>query len=308
MGGKAGMYLTDGDNNTFIGYGAGADTANDVGAISISNSVFIGANAGRRLSGNTAGQEADNNTIIGAWAARGGHTTVVNNAGYANVVIGRDAAGSEVGTSTTWSNYNSVFIGDRAANDAATVYSSVIIGQYANSDGTNDVTGGGNNIFIGQAVRASETTPMNEIAIGQAAVAVANNTAIIGNASCTDVYMGDNGNTWSQTSDGRLKENVEDWNKGLNEINKLRVVEFNFKKDNPFKYNSDKKRQGIIAQEAQEVLPEMINDDGKWLSSNTEPMTWTLVKAVQELSSENKELKEELNELKIFIKKKLGDE
>ena len=33
-----------------------------------------------------------------------------------------------------------------------------------------------------------------------------------------------------------------------------------------------------------------------------------LVKAVQELSSENKELKDELNELKIFIKKKLGDE
>jgi len=33
-----------------------------------------------------------------------------------------------------------------------------------------------------------------------------------------------------------------------------------------------------------------------------------LIKAVQELSSENKELKDELNELKILIKKKLGDE
>jgi len=33
-----------------------------------------------------------------------------------------------------------------------------------------------------------------------------------------------------------------------------------------------------------------------------------LIKGVQELSSENKELKDELNELKIFIKKKLGDE
>jgi len=33
-----------------------------------------------------------------------------------------------------------------------------------------------------------------------------------------------------------------------------------------------------------------------------------LVKSVQELSLENKELKDELNELKIFIKKKLGDE
>ena len=37
-------------------------------------------------------------------------------------------------------------------------------------------------------------------------------------------------------------------------------------------------------------------------------LTIPLIKAVQELSSENKELKEELNELKILIKKKLGDE
>ena len=70
--------------------------------------------------------------------------------------------------------------------------------------------------------------------------------------------MGDNGSTWSTTSDGRLKENVEDWNVGLDAINNLRIVSYNFKKDNPYKYNSDKKRQGIIAQEAQKVLPELI--------------------------------------------------
>jgi len=33
-----------------------------------------------------------------------------------------------------------------------------------------------------------------------------------------------------------------------------------------------------------------------------------LINSVKELSSENKELKDELNELKILIKKKLGDE
>ena len=107
--------------------------------------------------------------------------------------------------------------------------------------------------------------------------------------------MGDNGNAWSQTSDGRLKENVKDWGKGLDEINKLRVVEFNFKKDNPFDYNSKKKRQGIIAQEAQEVLPEMVKDDGEWLSANTEPMVWALVKAVQELSAKVEELEKKCN-------------
>ena len=49
------------------------------------------------------------------------------------------------------------------------------------------------------------------------------------------------------------------------------------------------------------------NPDGMQELGETELIT-PLVKAVQELSSENKELKDELNELKIFIKKKLGDE
>ena len=84
----------------------------------------------------------------------------------------------------------------------------------------------------------------------------------------------------------------------MDAINKLRVVSYNFKEDNPFKYNSEKKRQGIIAQEAQEVLPEMINDDGKWLSSNTEPMTWALVNAVQELSEKVEAQQKEIEELK----------
>ena len=34
----------------------------------------------------------------------------------------------------------------------------------------------------------------------------------------------------------------------------------------------------------------MIKDDGEWLSSNTEPMVWALVKSVQELSEQNKDV------------------
>ena len=51
----------------------------------------------------------------------------------------------------------------------------------------------------------------------------------------------------------------------------------------------------------------MKQEDGMEMLGESELIT-PLVKAVQELSSENKELKDELNELKIFIKKKLGDE
>ena len=48
------------------------------------------------------------------------------------------------------------------------------------------------------------------------------------------------------------------------------------------------------------------NTDGMQMLGESELVT-PLVKAVQELSSENKELKDELNELKTLIKEKLGD-
>ena len=78
----------------------------------------------------------------------------------------------------------------------------------------------------------------------------------------------------------------------------------------------DKKIHGLIAQEVKEALDEVgadsfggwsEGDDGRQRVSR-EMFITPLIKSVQELSSENKELKDELNELKILIKKKLGDE
>ena len=104
--------------------------------------------------------------------------------------------------------------------------------------------------------------------------------------------MGDDGNAWSQVSDGRLKRNVTDWNIGLDAINKLKIKQFQFKEDNVFGFSSDKVRQGIIAQEAIEALPEMVktNENG-WMTANNEPMVWALINAVQELSKQLDELK-----------------
>jgi hypothetical protein len=78
----------------------------------------------------------------------------------------------------------------------------------------------------------------------------------------------------------------------------------------------DKKIHGLIAQEVKEALDEVGTDSfGGWSEGDDgrqrvsrEMFVTPLINAVQELSSENKELKEELNELKILIKKKLGDE
>ena len=78
----------------------------------------------------------------------------------------------------------------------------------------------------------------------------------------------------------------------------------------------DTTMHGMIAQDVKQALDDVgVDTFGGWKERedgsqviSREMFVTPLIKAVQELSSENKELKDELNELKIFIKKKLGDE
>jgi len=288
IGNEAGEDITTGGSNIHIGSLAGDNVSDASHIIAIGDSavrlgtttttangtVAVGSYALSSLSSgqkNTAiGYKSQEDNTTGSW-----NTTVGYEAG-ANLL-----AGSNNNTAVGWEALKN---GNHSATDDNTC-----IGSQAGDT----ITGGGDNVCIGSESDVGTNTDNNSIAIGKGAVGKGSNTALIGGASVTDVYQGDNGNTWSQTSDGRLKENIKEWDKGLNEINKLRIVEFNFKKDNPFKY-TDKKRQGIIAQEAQKVLPEMVKNDGKWLSANTEPMIWALVKAVQELSSKVTELENKL--------------
>tara|TARA_R100000664_G_scaffold2996_1_gene7036 strand:+ start:6608 stop:9727 length:3120 start_codon:yes stop_codon:yes gene_type:complete len=287
------LYQADACHDSIaIGYQAlgGTDTGTNVKNIAIgnyaldanmvhnTNNIAIGHNSLTNL----IGSGAIYNTFIGTDSGLS-----LTNADY-NTGVGTGVFGKASGNAVTGEG-NSALGALAGYNLEGVAHSNTLIG-YGAGNASNAITTGISNVCIGDGASTSSATADNQISIGTGAQGVGDNTAIIGNSSTTDVYMGDNGTAWSQTSDGRLKENVKEWNKGLDEINSLRVVEFNFKKDNPFNYNSEKKRQGIIAQEAKEILPEMIKDDSKWLSANTEPMLWALVKAVQELSAKVTEL------------------
>jgi hypothetical protein len=86
-----------------------------------------------------------------------------------------------------------------------------------------------------------------------------------------------------------------------------------------FNWNSDidpdqDKSMGFIAQEAREVIPEMVFEgDDSMLAINYAPLTALLVEAIKELKKENDDLKaelsrvdkleKELEEIKALIKK-----
>ena len=116
---------------------------------------------------------------------------------------------------------------------------------------------------------------------------------------------------FSGVSDERLKENVVDLTLGLDEVNALRPVTFDWKASDIDDIPNN--RYGFIAQEVESVIPTMIStqpstridfdeegeeitvpnvitlDDGteisEWKSIDEKPLVYMLVKAVQELSA-----------------------
>jgi hypothetical protein len=306
IGYQAMLTHTEGSRNMAIGYGAMDDTdataAADGGAggtpgtLASVDNIFIGYDSG---GGTWAGSDSNFNIAIGNYSMDAAMDGALNNTavgynalsgittGQSNTAIGKNA-GDDITVGV--SNVN---IGSGAGHYMVDSTHSVVIGAGAGSSAVNYI--GDYCILIGSSADVSTGAAQNQIVIGYDATGVANNTAMIGNASCADVYMGDDGNAWSQVSDERLKRNIEDWDVGLDAINKLRIRQFQFKDDNPFGFTSDKVRQGVVAQEAIEALPEMIrtNEEG-WMSANNESMVWAMVNAIQELSAEVESLKEQL--------------
>jgi hypothetical protein len=89
-------------------------------------------------------------------------------------------------------------------------------------------------------------------------------------------------------SDIKLKTNVKDIEYGLDTIMKLKPKQYDWKKDN-------RKDIGFIAQEVEEVIPEIVKDnewfDDKIKTMDYEKLTAVLIKAVQEQQKQIEELK-----------------
>ena len=292
-----------GDKNTIFGKNAGVSL--DIGSDS---NTFIGENVSDATMDN-----AVHNTGVG-YGALGALTS-----GDYNVALGSYASGSN-----TTGNYNMAF-GYQSLYENEGGSENVAIGHNAgkHDDAGADAVTVSQCVIIGAEADFQTTTPTNEIVIGYNANGIADNYAVIGNASITRLYAADDvgavlyaGSATVQTSDMRIKEDIKDTSLGLAFVNKLRPVEY--KKRQPADYDEslkkemswykngknprvldeldkNKSRTGFIAQEVGEILSDMNFDDNNDIveidESNTQQMIAysklvpPLVKAIQELSA-----------------------
>ena len=253
------------------------DTVVDYGGGDLDTNIALGKSA---LTNNTTGV---NNTAVGVQAL------TANTTGNANIAVGSNALlnnttginNTAVGLSALYANtigYNNTAVGLNAGLNITNGIQNTAVGQSAGSN----ITTGDNNTCLGYNAEPPAAGTSNSFTLGNGAVS---------NLRCNDTSI-------SSLSDARDKTNIEDIPYGLDFINALRPVKFDWnRRDGTFKNRKD---LGFIAQELDEVEEQFNSHDYTRLVHKENPDKWEadpmktypiLIKAIQELSAEVERLK-----------------
>jgi hypothetical protein len=224
------------------------------------------------------GQQALQTNTTGNYCVAAGYQALGLSNGDQNTAVGY-VSGSSL--STGGSN---CFFGSQAGASLTTGTNNTILGYNSNAS----AVGGIFQICIGSGI----------VGQGDSYVTLGSNTAKVYNQFSTNA-------TWTQTSDARLKTNVNDDSLGLSFINRLRPVTFTWKASNeidpslPY-YNETNQRNtttvihGLIAQEVKAALDaEGCSTFNGWDAGNEdtiqaisrEMFISPLIKAIQELTA-----------------------
>ena len=269
------------------------------------SSIYIGSDPSSTTTddamfNSSFGNDSLKNLISGNRNFSLGYASLRNlNTGNSNISIGIDSQSNNL------SGYANISLGNRALNSNETSNQNIAIGEGS----LFSLQDGNNNISIGFYSIKDSNILTNSINIGNFITGNGSNTATIGNSNITKVYMNDNGdgeiyaNGTINTSDKNLKKNIVPTELGLDFINQLNPVTYEWidKKHN-------KKSNGLIAQEVEETMNNLnmskneyslvnYDESNNKYGINYSELIGPLIKAVQELSNENKELKEKISSL-----------
>jgi len=279
------------DFNTFLGYQAGKNVV--AGA---QYNTFIGYQAGF-MSSTAASSTAGWNTAIG-------YQTLFNNTiGYSNTALGYHALYSNTTgyLNTAVGELAGAYIADGITGNATSTYS----------------------IYLGPSTRASFSGATNEIVIGYNAVGAGSNSVVLGNDSITKTILKGNvgigttapgykldvagnirttgcvvyngGTLGTCVSDIRLKDNITDlsFNNALTKVLSLKPKQFTLKND------PSQKISGLIAQDVEQIAPELVVTDEKgYKQIKYGDIQWLIIEAIKEQQKEIEELKAQIQNSK----------
>ena len=200
--------------------------------------------------------------------------------GAANTFLGH-----QTGIALTTGN-NNTLIGKSAGDNLTTGVQNICIGTYTDTDDVGD----GYSIVI---------STDGDVGKGSSTAFIAPNGG--------GVYQDNNSTTWATTSDERIKKNIVDNNIGLNVINKIQIRNFEYRTEDEitdFKnpksavVNQEGIQLGVIAQEIEKVLPQVVTQESTGVKTvNSGNLTWYLINAVKEQQTIIEDLKARIETL-----------
>jgi hypothetical protein len=254
-----------------------------LGTDTTGNYVAVGAVSGTGLSGSSSSE--------------GGTFTVTSNATNANTasaIVARDGSGNfAAGTitaaltgnaSTATTLQTARTIGGVSFNGAANINLPGV-----NTAGTQD-TSGTSAISTAATVTTSSAASAFKVPFANTTASTTGNYGLLQDSTATFTYNPSTNvveaGTFNTTSDISLKENICTFENAMDVVASLRGVRFTWKKNGI-------KTVGLIAQEVEKVLPELIgtNADTGLKSVSYANMVAVLIEAVKELKAEIEELK-----------------
>ena len=314
IGFEAGEQITTGRWNHFIGTQAGDDFDTEHSNLGIGYRALGGSIAGGEYNiaiGNSSGDavtSGDANTFVGYYAGTD-YTT-----GSENTAIGAESAiNSTTGSGNTTLGFRSVY------ENTATGSENTCLGAYAGYR----LTSGASNTIVGYDAGTLVTTGGNNLLLGMDAGVAASPSGSIGTGS-NNICLGNNNisalfcaTSTITTSDRRDKTDIENFNLGLEWIEKLQPVTYRWDrrtwygdKDNVFGTPDGSKKWenlelGFIAQDVlnveksfgygekrEDMITVNLTEDGMYYGMKYERLVTVLVNAVKELSAKVKALEE----------------
>ena len=231
-----------------------------------------------------------------------------------DVVI--EAIGGDISMNQAIRIYNNhnIILGNASTGDTITSSSTgnILIGSGTDISNSNMSysTGIGHGIDLSGSRSSAlgylaKTNGLNSTAIGYNSYANGDNVIQLGNTEVE--YVNTNG-VVTMSSDSRLKANIETIPYALEKVSALRGVTYT-RTDLP---NKDTVYMGLIAQETEKIVPEVVNNNGEYKSIMYSNLMGLLVEAVKDLDINHRvldgkqsNLERELNKIKTVIREKL---
>ena len=233
----------------------------------VTNAMLAGSIANDKLTNSSVTVTAGTGMSGGGAVSLGGSVTLTNAGVTSNV------AGTGISVS--------------GATGAVTITNTGVTSNVAGTGVTVSGATGAVTISIGQAVATSSDVRFNSLGVGMAASATA------GRIDATNDIVA------YSSSDRRFKNNIKPIENPLDKINKISGNTFDWNEETKIEHGYDGNDVGVIAQEIEEVLPQLVQTrDSGYKAVKYDKLVALLIEGIKEQQIQINDMKVEIENLK----------